>query len=101
MGNYLLNEEQISGVAGKIEELAGDLKTRIDGVDNAITDLVNAVHGQASDNCTEQWNTAKDAMTSYIPKMNDVAARVRAAATTTADVDATLSDFTVEAEARS
>ena len=99
--SYLMNEETVNSQAQKMLDLADQLSARIGGVETAIQGLVESVHGNASVNCNEQWETAKEAMMTYIPKIEDVANRLTNAATTTTDVDQGLSDgLQVQAEAR-
>ena len=87
----IINHELLNSQANSYAQFAEELGTKITNVDTAIVDLVAAVHGEASTACTTQWENAKAAMLSYIPKLQDVSERLHQVATTAAQADASAS----------
>ncbi|MCR5671237.1 MAG: WXG100 family type VII secretion target [Butyrivibrio sp.] len=91
MADRLVNAELLRGQANSFRSFANDLTNRISDTQNAIDTLTTAVHGDASAACFNQWDTAKAAMLTYVPKLNDVADRLEAAANTNMNLDTGLS----------
>ena len=87
----IINHELLNSQADSYAQFAEELNTKITNVDNAIVELVQAVHGEASTACTTQWENAKTAMLSYVPKLQDVSERLRQVATTAAQADTSAS----------
>ena len=88
MADTMINHELLNSQADSYAQFAEELGTKITNLDNAIVDLVAAVHGEASTSCNAQWeNNARPAMLSYVPKLQDLAARLHQAATTSMNAD--------------
>ena len=91
MSDKLINHELLNSQADSYAQFAEELRSKIDRTDAAIVDLVAAVHGEASTACNTQWENAKTAMLTYVPKLQDLAARLHQVASTSAQADSSAS----------
>lgn len=91
MSDKLINHELLNSQADSYNQFAEELTTKINRTDEAIVELVQAVHGEASTACNTQWENAKAAMLTYVPKLQDLAARLHQVAATSAQADSSAS----------
>ncbi len=87
MADKMINSELLRSQAESYNQFAEELVTKVNSVDNAIVELVAAVHGEASTSCNTQWENAKAAMLTYVPKLQDLASRLQNVAVTSAQAD--------------
>ena len=94
--DFLLDQSNLNSQVTKFNELAGDLRSRVEQIDTSIDGLAKAVHGTASGNCVNQWAVAKEAILTHASKIEEIANTLAASGTATNSTDESLSDFTVE-----
>lgn len=77
MASFRINYSQVTSQAEKINDLAGELKTQIDGLETLAKDVRANWQGLASEALLNQIGTLRSKMSSTYRKMGDVSKTIK------------------------
>lgn len=81
MSSFRINYSQVTSQAEKIKDLAGDLKTQINGLESLAKDVKANWQGLASEALLNQMETLRSKMSCTARKMGDVSKTIKDVAT--------------------